>query len=154
MYMKTIQNSLENRKNYEQNFTGTKSAIEKRRQSVYMLNLQGFTNEEIAKKINVSLSTIEKDLHYMKYYCLKWTKEILDFGRKKHLLDVENQINLVQAELWKMFRTEKDSDSKRRILDSISSNSLKKEKKFGYCSVNYEEIKRLDKLRPETEVEN
>lgn len=152
--MSVIQNRLENRKNDEENFTGTKSAIEKRRQRVYILNLQGFSNSEIAKEINVSLSTVEKDLHYMKYYCLKWTKEVLDFGRGKQLLDACNQIDLVQTELWKMYRTEKDVDTKKRILDSIASNSIRKEKKFkGYFSYT-EEMKRLDNLRPEMELEN
>ena len=152
--MSVIQNSSENRKTDERNFTGTKSAIEQRRHSVYLLNLQGFSNTEIAKQINVSLSTVEKDLHYMKYYCLKWTKEVLDFGRGKQLLDACNQIDLVQTELWKMYRTEKDVNAKKRILDSIASNSIRKEKKFEYHNSYTEEMKLLDKLRPETELEN
>ena len=152
--MSLIQNPLENRKTDEQNFTGTKSAIEKRRHKVYLLNLQGFGNTEIAKETNVSLSTVEKDLHYMKYYCIKWTKEILDFGRGKQLLDACNQIDLVQSELWKMYRMEKDVNTKKRILDSIVSNSIKKEKevKNRYLSSNETEL--LKKFGEETTVED
>ncbi|MEX0640883.1 MAG: ECF-type sigma factor [Nitrosopumilaceae archaeon] len=151
--MSLIQNSLENRKNDEQNFTGTKSAIEKRRHKVYLLNLQGFSNTEIAKEINVSLSTVEKDLHYMKYYCIKWTKEILDFGRGKPILDICNQIDLVQSELWKLYRTEKDVNTKKRILDSIVSNSIKKEKQVKDRYLSFNETELLEKFREET-IEN
>jgi len=152
--MSLIQNSIENRKNDEENFTGTKSAIEKRRHRIYLLNLQGLSNTEISKEINVSLSTVEKDLHYMKYYCLKWTKEILDFGRSKQLLDACNQIDLVQNELWKMYRAEKNTDVKKRILDSIASNSIRKEKKFENQFLYTREMEQLEKLREKTELEN
>ncbi len=152
--MSVIQNSLENHKIDEQNFTGTKSAVEKRRHKVYLLNLQGFSHNEIAKEINVSLSTIEKDLHYMKYYCIKWTKEILDYGRGKPILDICNQIDLVQQELWKLYRTEKDVNTKKRILDSIVSNSIKKEKevKERYLSVKEKDL--LKTFREETTIGN
>ncbi len=151
--MSVIQNSLENHKIDEQNFTGIKSAIEKRRYKVYLLNLQGFSNNEIAKEINVSLSTIEKDLHYMKYYCIKWTKEILDYGRGKPILDICNQIDLVQQELWKLYRIEKDVNTKKRILDSIVSNSIKKEKEVKERCLSAKEIDLLETFREET-IEN
>lgn len=148
--MSVIQNSLENHKIDEQNFTGIKSAIEKRRYKVYLLNLQGFSNNEIAKEINVSLSTIEKDLHYMKYYCIKWTKEILDYGRGKPILDICNQIDLVQQELWKLYRIEKDVNTKKRILDSIVSNSIKKEREVKERYLSVKETDLLKTFREET----
>lgn len=152
--MSVIQNSLENHKIDEQNFTGIKSAIEKRRYKVYLLNLQGFSNNEIAKEINVSLSTIEKDLHYMKYYCIKWTKEILDYGRGKPILDICNQIDLVQQELWKLYRIEKDVNTKKRILDSIVSNSIKKEREVKERYLSVKETDLLKTFREETTIGN
>ena len=65
-----------NRKIYAQKFTGLKDKIEERRKKVYLLDLQGFSDQEIAKQTGVSLSTIEKDLHYMKYYCVKWYRDL------------------------------------------------------------------------------
>ena len=152
--MSVIQNSLENHKIDEQNVTGIKSAIEKRRHKVYLLNLQGFSHNEIAKEINVSLSTIEKDLHYMKYYCIKWTKEILDYGRGKPILDICNQIDLVQQELWKLYRIEKDVNTKKRILDSIVSNSIKKEKEVKERYLSVKETDLLKTFREETTIGN
>jgi len=121
----------ENRKNYEQKITA-KEKIEERRKMVYVLDLQGYSNQEIAKNLCVSLSTIEKDLYYMKYYCLKWSKDLLGASRKKPLLDSFNQIGIVQKELWNMYREEKSVHLKKRILDSIVSNSIKKDKLLHY----------------------
>ena len=66
----------ENRKKQAQKITALKEKIEDRRRKVYQLDLQGFSNDDITNKLDVSLSTIEKDLHYMRYYCLKWSKEV------------------------------------------------------------------------------
>jgi len=124
------QNHEKNRKEQEQKVTGLKDKIDERRYQVYLMNLQGFSNNEIADKLGTSLSTIEKDLHYMRYFCIKWYKEVLDGERSKSFLDSYNQIDIVQAELWKMFRKETDVNAKKRILDSIVANSIKKKKGF------------------------
>ncbi len=119
-----------NRNEQEQKITGLKDMIDERRYQVYLMDLQGFNNNEIADKLGVSLSTIEKDLHHMRYFCIKWYKEILDGGRGKSFLDSNNQIDIVQDELWKMFRKETGVNAKKRILDSVVTNSIKKEKGF------------------------
>lgn len=120
-----------NRKEQEQKFTAFQDKIEERRHRVYTMNLQGFGNQEIAEKLGTSLSTIEKDLHHMRYFCLKWTKEILDDGSIKTFFDSCSQIDLVQDELWKMYRKEDNANSKKKILDSIVTNSIKKDKGVG-----------------------
>jgi len=155
MEQKEIENNTQNRKNYEDKITGTKESIEKRRNRVYLLSLQGYSNNQIVNSLGVSLSTIEKDLHYMKYYCLKWTKDMRDVGKEKSFLDVCNQIELVQAELWNMYRKEDNVNAKKRILDSIVSNSIKKEKRFeDRSSLCLIEEKRIEKLREEMGLEN
>ncbi len=155
MEQKEIENNTQNRKNYEDKITGTKESIEKRQNKVYLLSLQGYSNNQIANSLGVSLSTIEKDLHYMKYYCLKWTKDLIDTGQEKSLLDVCNQIDLVQAELWNMYRKEDNVNAKKRILDSIVSNSIKKENRFEsvWTPLRIDE-KRIEKLREEMGLEN
>jgi len=115
-----------NRKNHEQKFTATKEKIDERRKRVYTLDLQGFSNKEIAKDLGVSLSTIEKDLKYMRFYCLKWSKDMIRTECAKPLLDSINEIDIIQKELWKMYREENDKNNKRKILESIASNSSKK----------------------------
>ena len=119
-----------NRNEQEQKITGLKDKIDERRYQVYLMDLQGFNNNEIADKLGASLSTIEKDLHHMRYFCIKWYKEILDSGRGKSFLDSNNQIDIVQDELWKLYRKETNVNAKKRILDSIVTNSIKKEKGF------------------------
>ena len=119
-----------NRKEQEQKVTVLTDKIDERRYKVYLLNLQGFSNKEIAENLGTSLSTIEKDLHHMRYFSIKWFKEVVDGDRTKSFLDSCNQIDLVQTELWKMYRIEKDVIAKKRILDSIVSNSIKKEQGF------------------------
>jgi len=136
-----------NRKEQEQKITGLKDKIDERRYQVYLMDLQGFNNNEIADKLDASLSTIEKDLHHMRYFCIKWYKEVLDGGRSKSFLDSYNQIDIVQDELWKMFRKETDVNAKKRILDSIVTNSIKKEKGFkGKCSLSEIGVDRLKEL--------
>ncbi len=119
-----------NRKEQEQNVTGLKDKIDERRYKVYLMDLQGISNNEIADNLGASLSTIEKDLHHMRYFSIKWFKEVVDGDRTKSFLDSCNQIDLVQTELWKMYRSEKDLIAKKRILDSIVTNSIKKEQGF------------------------
>lgn len=50
--------------------------VSTRRKLVHSLDLQGFTNQEIAEQVNVSLSTIEKDLSEMRQNIREWFSEI------------------------------------------------------------------------------
>ena len=124
------ENHQQNRKNQEQKLTGLKEGIEERRRQVYLLDLQGFSNLEIATTLQVSLSTVEKDLHFMKYYCVRWYHELFTYDIANPLLDSCNQIDIVQKELWKLFRSEENISIRKRILDSIVSNSIKKRDYF------------------------
>ena len=114
------------RKNQEEKLTGLKDSIEERRRKVYLLDLQGLNNLEIAEELHVSLSTIEKDLHFMKYYSAKWYQEIFVTRRSNPLLDYYNENEIVQRELWKMYRNEEKTNLRKSLLDAIISNSIKK----------------------------
>ena len=92
-----------NRKIYAQKFTvdqqkikHIKENIEKRRNLVYQLSLQGYSNNEIARQLQVSLSTIEKDLHHMRWHCLKWTHDIIIAGAIKPMFDSYTRIEIAQ----------------------------------------------------------
>jgi FixJ family two-component response regulator len=124
-----------NRKIYAQKFTvdqqkikHIRDSIEKRRNLVYQLSLQGHSNDEIAKQLQVSLSTVEKDLRYMRWHCLKWTQDIVTAGAIKPMFDSYTRIEIAQKELWSMYREEKDTKIKRQILSSIVANSIKQDK--------------------------
>jgi len=116
--------------------TGLKERIEERKRQVYLLDLQGLSNIEISKKLQASLSTIEKDLHFMKYYSAKWYREIFSIDLVNPLLDSCNLIDIVQKELWKMFRAEEKTSIRKKLLDSIISNSIKKRDYFRHHSPN------------------
>jgi len=140
----------ENRKNQEQKVTGLKERIEERRRQVYLLDLQGLSNIEISKRLQASLSTIEKDLHYMKYYSAKWYHEIFSIGLSNPLLDSCNLIDIVQKELWKMFRAEEKTSIRKKLLDSIISNSIKKRDYFsGHYPNKYDQDEKIRKLEKE-----
>lgn len=123
-------NDSKNRKNQARRLTGTKNLIEERRKKVYLLDLQGYSNQEIAKIVGVHLSTIEKDQNSMRYYCLKWSDAIRTMSRSTPISESCYEIEIVQKELWKMFRGEKNQSQKKKILDSIISNSIRKSSMF------------------------
>jgi len=62
----------------------------------------------------------------MRYYCLKWSKEMLEIDYAKPLVDSSNQIEIVQKELWRLFRDEEDAIKRKKILDSIIVDAEKK----------------------------
>jgi len=55
----------------------------------------------------------------MRYYCLKWSKEMLETDYAKPLVDSSHQIEIAQKELWRMYRDEEDVVKKKKIIDSI-----------------------------------
>jgi len=142
----------QNHKNQEQKFTGLKESIEERRRQVYLLDLQGFSNSEIATTLQVSLSTVEKDMHFMKYYSSKWYQEIFSMGLWNPLLDYYNQMDIIQKELWKMFRAEEKIPIRKNILDAIVSNSIKKKDHFNdYYPDKYDREGKIMQLEKEME---
>ncbi|MBI5698054.1 MAG: hypothetical protein HZC29_06160, partial [Thaumarchaeota archaeon] len=127
------------RNNYAQNVTGhhlrvraTKDQIDERRNRIYKLKLQGYTEQEIADELKISISTVEKDVHHMKYFCVKWSKDIISASTTKPLVDSYTQIEIVQKELWNLYRAEKQIKTKKRILDAIIANALKKDNLVKY----------------------
>ena len=119
-----------NRNEQEQKITGLKDKIDERRYQVYLMDLQGISNNEIADNLGASLSTKEKDLHHMQYCSIKGFREVVEGDGTKSFLESYNQIGLVQTEIWKMYRSEKDLIAKKRILDSIVTSSIKKAQRF------------------------
>jgi len=124
-----IDKKHENRKIQEQKITEEKLSKLERQKQAYTLHLQGYQNNETAEKLNVSLSTIEKDLHEIREDAGNWFKEISKSGLGKSLVDAFLQIDEAQKELWRLYRTGKD-ESKPKILDEIINASVKKKELF------------------------
>ena len=124
--------SQENRKNDEQKFTVQEKIID-RQQKVYQLHLQGYTNQEIADKLNVSLSTIEKDLHYIKNEWRDRLKLLIKTGYYELYLDTRTQTDMVLKELWQMYVKEDNVEIKSDLLSSIFEKSVKMLAVFKGC---------------------
>ncbi|MEC4849113.1 MAG: ECF-type sigma factor [Nitrosarchaeum sp.] len=116
----------QNHKNHEEKITVEKLSISARRKLVHSLDLQGFSNQEIAKQLNVSLSTIEKDLNEMKQNIREWFSQLGSEERYLAFIDAVIHIDLSTKQLWKMAREEKDQKEKIKLLDQITNNAVKK----------------------------
>ena len=110
-----------NRKDSEQNFT-----VEDRQIEAYKMDIQGYKNKEIANKLDVSISTIEKDLKKLKGEITSKLREMENRGLYRALYDAILQLNLVRDELWQIYSQEKDSLRKQKLLDSIANNAVNK----------------------------
>ena len=121
-----IDSKYENRKNHVQKITADKKSISNRQKLVHSLDLQGFSNQEIADQINVSLSTVEKDLNEMRQNIRDWFSEIGSEDRYLAFVDAVIHIDMVQKQLWQMAREQKDQKEKVNLLDKITDNAIKK----------------------------
>jgi len=110
-----------NRKDSEQNFT-----VEDRQIEAYKMDIQGYKNKEIAEKLDVSISTIEKDLKKFKDEITFKLRKMENGGLNRALYDAILQYNLVRDELWQIYSQEKDSLRKQKLLDSIANNAVNK----------------------------
>ena len=94
--------------------------IKFRRNQVNKLRLRGCTNEEIAKTMRYSLSTIEKDIHEINELSRNWFEEqsIKEFCQSLHdsIILCDNAIEDLQI----LYTEYDDLDSKLRILTKIS----------------------------------
>ena len=114
-----------NRKDDEQKITA-KLSISERRKLVHTLDLQGFTNQEIADQVGVSLSSVEKDLHEARQSVRDWFSQLGSEERYLAFVDAILHIDAVQKQLWKMTREEKDPNEKAKLFEQITENAVKK----------------------------
>jgi len=126
MFMPEINNIYETRKNHEEKITdNVKERIESRRQKVYALYLKGHTNQEIAKEVGTSLSTIEKDIHEIKKEYKTWFHNLNETGIYQMFRDSCEQLVQIRNELWKQYEKETESKIKLKILDDLANLALK-----------------------------
>lgn len=125
-----VAQKYENRKILEQNLKVEKLNKLERQKQVYVFDLQGYQNQEIADKLKISLSTVEKDLHEIREKSKEWFKEVSESGLLKSLVDGVFQIDFAQKELWTLYRNETKNPEKIKVLNSIIDASLKKKEIF------------------------
>ena len=96
-----------------------KSQIGARQEKIWELKLQGFSNEQIAKKLGVSTKTVTRDLCDLKKKSVEWMEhlpkgEIQLFHRTN--FEIAGKIT---NELWKLYEESKDEKQKLAILTKI-----------------------------------
>ena len=115
----------QNRKDNEQNFE-VKLNISDRRKLVHTLDLQGYTNQEIADQVGVSLSSVEKDLSEIRQNIREWFSQLGSVERYLAFVDAVLHLDAVQKQLWKMTREEQDSKERAKLFQQITDNAEKK----------------------------
>ena len=121
----------ENRKIHEQKITGIKNEINNRRVEVYKLRIQGYSKQEIADKLKVSLSTVEKDVSRIKDFSFKLFNDLKEAGVITEITKSYTQIEIIEAKLWEIYkRNEGWSDLQMEVLKNISDLSFKKMELF------------------------
>ena len=96
------------------------SQIVARQEKTWDLKLQGFSNEQIAKKLGVSTKTVERDLCDLKKKSVEWMErlpkgEIQLFHRTNFEI-----VGKITNELWKLYEESKDEKQKLAILTKIA----------------------------------
>jgi len=117
--------SGQNRKKQEQDLTGSKKSLEERRKLAYSLDLRGKNNIEIAEQLGVSLSTVEKDLHWCREHVRDWFSEIGSTERYCVLVDALIHFKNVKRDLWTLYYKEKDNLKASNLLCKIAEIVVK-----------------------------
>ncbi len=105
------------------NHTSKEQEIQIRQQKVWGLFLQGFSQQKIAKELNVSLKTISRDFQDLKTESMKWMDSLPDGEIQLHHKKNFEMIDRVIQELWKIFERTKAEKEKVRILNIIAQKS-------------------------------
>ena len=105
--------------------TYEKEKIRSRQHEVNILHLQGLNNNEVADKLQVSESTVEKDLHYIRQEAQSWIEEFRTAGINYSYRCSYEQLEQIQRELWKKYQEEKDPKLQLRILNSLADKIVK-----------------------------
>lgn len=122
--------------------------VEYRRKRVYLLKNKGYSNREISEKINVSLSTVEKDLKEIRHQIKDWFDHISKNESHNAFVSSILQLELVLNKLWNYFRQEKDQREARKILLQIADTACKRTKLFQfskYLSEYSEDLQTFEK---------
>ena len=109
----------------EENTRSIKEKIRSRQHEVNLLHLRGFSNKEVADKLGVSESTVEKDLHEIRQQIKSWVEDFRSEGKCYSFRNSFEQLEQIQRELWQKYREEKDPKIQIRILDSLADKITK-----------------------------
>lgn len=121
----------EKRKSHEQKIKNVKDTINNRRLQVFKQKIQGLTNQEIADKLNVSLSTVEKDVSRIKDFSFKLFNDLKEAGVITEIAKSYTQIEIIEEKLWEIYKkTEVKPAFQMIVLEKITELTFRKMELF------------------------
>ena|SRR5256885_2386106 len=100
-----------------------KQEILARRQEAWHLFSLGYTQKQIAEKLNVDVRTIVRDMQQINRDAYEWFNQLSSGQIQAYHKRNFESIELVIHELWKFYETAKDEDKKMQILNQIALKS-------------------------------
>ena len=97
--------------------------ILKRKHRIWELCVLGFTQQQMAKKLNVSIKTISRDYAELKTDSLEWMEALPKGEIQLHYKKNFEMVQKVIQQLWEIYQKTKDEDKKIKILDEITKKS-------------------------------
>ncbi len=110
-----------NRKDHAQDFT-----VEQRPAEAYRLQLKGYKIKEIAKRLVVSPSTVEKDLKQYRGGIVARRKMMEKSGVIVAFDETITQLDLAIHCLWQLADMEEDSQKRKKLVESVTKITIKK----------------------------
>ena len=102
---------------------GTQLEIESRQNKVWSLYLQGYSQQRIAEKLELSLKTISRDFQELKTKSIEWMDSLpegeIQLYHKKNLETIQKVIQ----ELWNIYENTKKETIKQSLLNQIAEKS-------------------------------
>lgn len=93
--------------------------IHTRQQKLMDLLLQGFTQEQIAEKLEVSLKTIQRDITELRKGAVDWMENLPRGEYQIRFRKIFQQHDKVINELWDLYDNTDDEKLKLKILETI-----------------------------------
>ena len=91
-----------------------------RRQKVWNLYIQGFTHEQIAKKLDVNEKTVSRDLNVLKKQAIEWMETLPEGEIQLYLKKNYEYFENVIQQLLEIFENTNDDNLKVKILNDIA----------------------------------
>ena len=108
------------KENNEQPMSKKDLEIFLRRQKVWNLYIQGFTHEQIAKKLDVNEKTVSRDLNVLKKQAIEWMETLPDGEIQLYLKKNYEHFENVIQQLLEIFENTNDDNLKVKILNDIA----------------------------------
>ena len=100
-----------------------KQKIIERRFAVWNLHIKGYTQTQIAEKLNISTKTVARDIHILKKDTRNWFNNLrygeIQFYYKNNYDSIQKTIH----ELWQIYDKTEDEDKKLKLLNLIAQKS-------------------------------